>query len=106
MQANSHPITPPPTIRRLPGSVFQCSASSDVQTLPGSSGQPGNRDGTDPVARIVLSAVSCRVLPPAVTASLPAPSSLPVPANSATFLAASSDSTPPRSFATTSSLRF
>jgi len=107
MQANSQPITPPPTISRLWGSASQCSASSLVQTTFGSSGQPEIRDGTDPTARMTLSAViSSPSAPSRVTAILPAPFSTPRPWNALTPRPPNSDLMPPRSFLMTMSLRF
>src|SRR5215471_5868206 len=98
MQANSQPMTPPPTINSFFGRSFQCTASSDVQTIDGSSGEPGIRMGAEPVATMTLSAVTSCSLPSVdVTITRPGASNRAFPARWTTDRPLNKLAMPPRS---------
>ena len=58
MEANSHPMMPPPTISMLSGSWSISRAVVDVRTAGSSGSMPGSRAGSDPVAMTTVGAES------------------------------------------------
>jgi hypothetical protein len=70
MQANSEPMTPAPTIRRLLGISVSSRASVDDRMFLPSKGNMGICAGRDPVAIMIASAPVLTVLPSFVLTSI------------------------------------
>ncbi len=79
MKASSHPMTPPPTTRRLSGTSEKSKASSLVMTVFPLYPNDGNTSGLEPVAIITFVALISEDAPSESTAILPGATSRPVP---------------------------
>ncbi len=110
--ANSQPMTPPPTTSRLSGMWSTCRISSLVMTRGSPISKTGSRIGSEPLARMTASPSTARAA--AAAPGPPPPSSLvtgstttrrgpsrrPRPATISTLRCLSMCSTPPRSCST------
>src|SRR5579884_2182751 len=95
MQASSMPITPPPTQIMLSGSFGRFQQVSLLMTLRPSMPGKGGMSGTEPVARMIFSALNCCVEPSfAVTVTLREASTVASPSNTSTLLPFISTPTP------------
>ena len=92
MQASSTPITPPPTQMIPSGSFGRCQQVSLLITFRPSTPGNGGMNGTEPVARMILSALNCCVEPsllarsPLVTVTVREASTLPSPSKTSMWL--------------------
>ena len=87
MQASSTPITPPPTQMMLSGVLGKFQHVSLLITLFPSMPGKGGKSGTDPVARIILSALNCSCDPSFfVTVTFRDASTVPNPSKTSTLL--------------------
>ena len=101
-------MTPAPTMRSDSGAVCKAKASVEVKIAGCEKSNIGNRAGSEPVARMILSASTVTVPPEASllsTTTLPGPANLPVPRSTSTPAFLSKASTLSRSRVTIPSLR-
>ena len=106
MDANSHPMAPPPMTAAVAGSFFRSKNSSEVTTNLPSTSKPGKVRGTEPAAR--MTCVPWATTPasaPSTTLTLRSASSRPVPSKMVTLRPLSSPLTPLCRRSTTSFLR-
>ena len=106
MEANSHPIAPPPMTATDAGRLSRASTSSEVSTTVPSMSNPGIVRGTEPAARTTsVPEISVEVPSfPAMRTRLPA-RSVPLPLNTVTPRPFSSPDRPENSWSTTCCLR-
>ena len=106
MEANSHPMAPPPMTATDEGRWSRASTSSDVRTSVPSMSKPGMVRGTDPAARTTSVPVISTVDPsfPAIRTRW-SPRSVPLPLNTVTPRPFSRPDSPLNSWSTTCCLR-
>ena len=104
IEANSHPITPPPTTIRLLGNSVNSNAPVLVNTCSSSISKIGIFAGSEPVAMMIFRASTSSTVPSVfVTSILPGCMILPLPLIDLILLPLNNVPTPLTSFRTTSS---
>ncbi len=99
IEANSHPMMPPPTMIMLSGSSSISRAVVEVRTAGCSGSMPARRAGSEPVAITIVGADSSCTPSPVSTATRSGAVSQPSPRTTVTPRCAHAPSTPPRIFA-------